>query len=77
MVDMQAVVTGIVAGIEHRADFIVVPKTLTPAAKAPGVLRWIAERLGPRASTIMRAIELASNSGWDDSRALHRQDYRA
>jgi len=74
MVPLSAVVTGIVSGIERRAELIVVPKTLTPTAKAPGIFRPILERLGFRGSTIAQAIELAASSGWNDSRALHRHD---
>ena len=51
-----------------------VPKTLTLTAKAPGLFRPIIERLGFRGSTIARAIELASSSGWHDRQALHRPD---
>jgi NAD(P)-dependent dehydrogenase (short-subunit alcohol dehydrogenase family) len=74
MVPLSTVVTGIVTGIERRAELIVVPKTLTLTAKAPGLFRPIIERLGFRGSTIARAIELASSSGWHDSQALHRHD---
>jgi hypothetical protein len=74
MVPLSTVVTGIVTGIERRAELIVVPKTLTLTAKAPGAFRPIIERLGFRGSTIARAIELASSSGWHDSQALHRHD---
>jgi len=74
MIGLPAVITGIVKGIERRADFIVVPKALTLTAKAPGLFRPIIERLGFRGPTITRAIELASSSGWHDSQALRRHE---
>jgi hypothetical protein len=50
MVPLQKVITGIVTGIERRADLIVVSKPLTLTAKAPGLFRPIVERLDSAAS---------------------------
>jgi NAD(P)-dependent dehydrogenase (short-subunit alcohol dehydrogenase family) len=74
MVGVETVVAGIVKGIERRSELIVVPKTLGLAARAPGFVRPIIERLGFRGSSIARASELASSSGWHDGRALRRQE---
>ncbi|MDO0916641.1 SDR family NAD(P)-dependent oxidoreductase [Streptomyces sp. DT2A-34] len=72
MVPLQKVVSGIVSGIERRADLIVVPKSLTLAAKAPGLFRPIVERLGFRGQTVPRAIGLASATGWHNPAAHDR-----
>lgn len=71
MVALQTVVDGIIAGIERRADQIIVPKALTLTAKAPGLFRPVVERAF-RESNIRRAIELASSTGWHDSQAHTR-----
>ena len=69
MVPMQTVIGGIVDGIERRANQIIVPKTLTLTAKAPGLFRPLLDRIGFRDSSIRRAIELASSTGWHDDQA--------
>jgi NAD(P)-dependent dehydrogenase (short-subunit alcohol dehydrogenase family) len=63
MVPLQAVTTGILNGIERRADLIAIPRTNTPIAKAPGVFRPFFDRFGFRGQTVPRAIELASRTG--------------
>lgn len=63
MVTLQTVTTDILNGIERRADLIVIPKTNTPIAKAPGVFRPFFDRFGFRGQTVRRAIELASPTG--------------
>ena len=72
MVPLDVVTTGIVHGIQRRAEQIVIPKTLTPMAKAPGLFRPLIERIGFRSNNVQRAMELASPSGWHDSNAINR-----
>ncbi|WP_437773457.1 SDR family NAD(P)-dependent oxidoreductase [Arthrobacter sp. KNU40] len=72
MVPLQKVISGIVTGIELRADLIVVPRPLTLTAKAPGLFRPILERLGFRDETIPRAIGLASAAGWHNPSSQDR-----
>jgi len=67
MIPREQVVRDIVAGIERRADMIVVPKMNTIVAKAPGFFRRFVERAGFRGEDIERAISLASATGWNDS----------
>ncbi|KVW73838.1 SDR family NAD(P)-dependent oxidoreductase [Burkholderia ubonensis] len=69
MIPREQVVREIVAGIERRADMIVVPKINTIVAKAPGFFRRFVERAGFRGEDIERAISLASATGWNDSAA--------
>ncbi|ABK13575.1 SDR family NAD(P)-dependent oxidoreductase [Burkholderia cepacia] len=69
MIPREQVVRDIVAGIERRADMIVVPKINTIVAKAPGFFRRFVERAGFRGGDIERAISLASATGWNDSAA--------
>lgn len=66
MIPLQDVVDGIVEGIERRSTKIVVPKSLTLTANAPGFFRQIFERLGFRDSSIQKAATLASPTGWND-----------
>ena len=65
MVSRESVVRNIVAGIEQRADMVVVPKRNTLIAKAPGLFRRFIERAGFRGKNIQKAIELASSTGWN------------
>jgi NAD(P)-dependent dehydrogenase (short-subunit alcohol dehydrogenase family) len=65
MVPREDVVRDIVAGIERRADMVVVPKRNTLIAKAPGLFRGFIERVGFRGKNIQHAIELASPTGWN------------
>jgi len=67
MIPREQVVRDIVAGIERRADMIVVPKTNAIVAKAPGFFRRFVERAAFRSSDIERAISLASATGWNGS----------
>ncbi|WP_116142101.1 SDR family NAD(P)-dependent oxidoreductase [Trinickia diaoshuihuensis] len=67
MIPREQVVRDIVAGIERRADMIVVPKINTIVAKAPGFFRRFIERAGFCGEDIERAISLASATGWNDS----------
>jgi hypothetical protein len=72
MVPLEKVTAGIVRGIERRADRVVVPRSLTLTANAPGLFRPILERVGFRPQTVQRALGLASASGWHDS-AVHER----
>ncbi|MDO2384406.1 SDR family NAD(P)-dependent oxidoreductase [Mycobacterium avium subsp. hominissuis] len=74
MVPMPTVTAGIVNGIERRADQIIIPKTLTLTAKAPGLFRTLVERIGFRDRAVQRAIDIASPSGWHDSQASSRHE---
>lgn len=65
MVSRESVVRNIVAGIERRADMVVVPKRNTLIAKAPGLFRRFIERAGFRGKDIQQAIKLASSTGWN------------
>ncbi|OUL84865.1 SDR family NAD(P)-dependent oxidoreductase [Paraburkholderia hospita] len=69
MIPREQVVRDIVAGIERRADMIVVPKINTIVARAPGFFRRFVERAGFHGEDIERAISLASATGWNDSAA--------
>ena len=72
MVPLEKVIAGIVRGIERRADRVVVPRSLTLTANAPGLFRPILERVGFRPQTVQRALGLASAAGWHDS-AVHER----
>jgi NAD(P)-dependent dehydrogenase (short-subunit alcohol dehydrogenase family) len=74
MVSLKTVIDGIVDGIERRAAQIIIPKTLTPTAKAAGLFRPFFDRVDFRPNSIQRAIELASPAGWKGSRALSRNE---
>ncbi|WP_278265769.1 SDR family NAD(P)-dependent oxidoreductase [Nocardia sp. AG03] len=67
MVPLDTVVAEIVAGIERRADLIVIPKTNSLFARVPGLIRPIVDRIGFRGTTIPDAIATASPSGWNSS----------
>ncbi|MFM9442279.1 SDR family NAD(P)-dependent oxidoreductase [Streptomyces acidiscabies] len=72
MVPLEKVIAGIVRGIERRADRVVVPRSLTLTANAPGLFRPILERVGFRPQAVQRAHGLASASGWHDPAAHER-----
>ncbi|MDX3245253.1 SDR family NAD(P)-dependent oxidoreductase [Streptomyces sp. ME18-1-4] len=72
MVPLEKVIAGIVRGIERRADRVVIPRSLTLTANAPGLFRPILERVGFRPQTVQRALGLASASGWHDP-AVHER----
>jgi NAD(P)-dependent dehydrogenase (short-subunit alcohol dehydrogenase family) len=65
MIDIKSVVHGIVTGIERRKTMVVVPKSHTIVAKAPGFARPIIDRVGFRGTTIPDAIAQASPTGWN------------
>ncbi|PVG83800.1 short-chain dehydrogenase [Nocardioides gansuensis] len=64
-IDIKSVVKGIVTGIERRKPMVVVPKSHTIVAKAPGLARPIIDRIGFRGSTIPDAIAQSSRTGWN------------
>ncbi|MGW3815340.1 SDR family NAD(P)-dependent oxidoreductase [Streptomyces sp. NPDC005046] len=64
MTPLDDVVEATVAGIEHRADMIVVPKSNALFARVPGLVRPLVDRLGFRGTTIPDAIDQASPTGW-------------
>jgi NAD(P)-dependent dehydrogenase (short-subunit alcohol dehydrogenase family) len=72
MVDRETVIANIVAGIERRADIIVIPRVNTLVARAPGLFRKFVDRVGFPGDTIARATELASAAGWHDTAARER-----
>jgi len=85
LVPRETVVDAIVAGIERRAEQIVVPRLFTPTAKLSGLFRPLVERFVFQDSQIMQAIShFATSIGSDDSElspaeslaALHRRDRR-
>ncbi|MGW4533087.1 SDR family NAD(P)-dependent oxidoreductase [Nocardia sp. NPDC004340] len=65
MIPLDDVVTGIVSGIERRADLIIVPKRLALLARIPGLIRPIVDRIGFPGTTIPDAIAQASPTGWN------------
>ena len=69
MVPLQLVVGEIANGIETAFGQDRGPKNLMLTANAPGLFRRIVERIGFRDSSIQKAVELASPSGWNDREA--------
>lgn len=59
MVPLETVIDDTVRGIERRANLIVVPKSNTPAARAPGLIRPVIDRIGYTRNPIPRTIEIA------------------
>jgi len=62
MVTIDAVVDGIIQGIEQRKDMIVVPRQNLPIANAPGMFRKIIEKLGFKQHDVVEAIALSDMS---------------
>ncbi|RKU04276.1 short-chain dehydrogenase [Burkholderia sp. Nafp2/4-1b] len=67
MIPRERVVQDIVAGIERRAEMIVIPKANSVVARAPGVFKRIIERAAFRGKDIEQAVHLASATGWNES----------
>jgi NAD(P)-dependent dehydrogenase (short-subunit alcohol dehydrogenase family) len=65
MVTLDEVVTDIVDGIEHRAALVVAPKKLGLAARIPGLMRPVIDRIGFPGTRIQDAMAQASPSGWN------------
>ncbi|AIA01461.1 SDR family NAD(P)-dependent oxidoreductase [Streptomyces noursei] len=74
---LSKVINRIVTGIECRANHIVVPRKITIVAKAPELFRPVIERLGFRRRTIIRAIALASSTGWHNPEAINKHETKA
>lgn len=72
MIPLETVVADTIAGIERRADKVVIPKSLALTANAPGFFRRIMERIGYTPERVRRAIELSSSTGWHDPKATAR-----
>jgi NAD(P)-dependent dehydrogenase (short-subunit alcohol dehydrogenase family) len=68
MIPREKVVRDIVAGLERRADMIVVPKSNTLVAKAPGFFRRFIERVGFDPAAVRKAVEAAAPSGWNSDK---------
>ncbi|WP_032364646.1 SDR family NAD(P)-dependent oxidoreductase [Rhodococcoides fascians] len=62
MIPLDTVVAATVTGIENRSDMIVPTRTNAVAARVPGLIRPITDRIGFRNNVIPRAIELASKT---------------
>ena len=63
MITVDDVVQGIVAGIEQRKEAVVLPRENILVAKAPGLFRKMAERLGFKQADVVEAIRLAEAGG--------------
>ncbi|WP_324188072.1 SDR family NAD(P)-dependent oxidoreductase [Nocardia higoensis] len=66
MVPLERVVRDLVSGIEHRSEFIVIPRRNALFARIPGIVRPVIDRIGFPGRTVVDAIERASASGWND-----------
>lgn len=60
-VAIDEVVAGIVNGIERRKDTVVVPKSLTPIARMPGLFRGFIDRFGFSDVNIAESIRLSKH----------------
>ncbi|MBY8867926.1 SDR family NAD(P)-dependent oxidoreductase [Streptomyces sennicomposti] len=64
MVPLGKVVDAVVTGIERRSPMIVVPRRIAPAARTPGLVRPLVDRIGFRGTTVPDAIARATETGW-------------
>lgn len=64
MIPLQAVVGATVTGIERRAPLIVPTRQNALAARIPGLIRPLVDRIGFPGNTIPEAIAQASEAGW-------------
>jgi NAD(P)-dependent dehydrogenase (short-subunit alcohol dehydrogenase family) len=72
MIPMETVLRELLAGIEARADTIVIPRRNSLIGMAPGVFRPLIERLGfPRGRTA-RAVGLTATSDGHGGQSNHR-----
>ncbi|WP_020111304.1 SDR family NAD(P)-dependent oxidoreductase [Rhodococcus sp. 114MFTsu3.1] len=62
MIPLDTVVAAAVTGIENRSDMIVPTRSNALAARIPGLIRPITDRIGFRHNVIPRAVELASHA---------------
>ncbi|WP_199791267.1 MULTISPECIES: SDR family NAD(P)-dependent oxidoreductase [unclassified Streptomyces] len=63
-VPLGKVVDAVVTGIERRSPMIVVPRRIAPAARTPGLVRPLVDRIGFRGTTVPDAIARAGETGW-------------
>lgn len=68
MIPIETVVDSVVAGIERRADLVVPTRRNALAARVPGLVRPLIDRIGFRGTTIPDAIAQASPTGWSRTR---------
>ncbi len=68
MIPLETVVESVVTGIENRSALIVPTRQNALAARVPGLVRPLVDRIGFRGTTIPDAIAQASASGWVDQR---------
>lgn len=61
MVPLEQVVAGVIDGIRHRRDLVVVPRQNSIPARAPGFFRRFIEWVGFRDTEIAQAIALAGD----------------
>ena len=64
MIPLETVVDSIVTGIERRSALIVPTRMNAIAARVPGLVRPLVDRIGFRGTTIPDAIAQASEAGW-------------
>ncbi|WP_271105781.1 SDR family NAD(P)-dependent oxidoreductase [Pseudomonas tohonis] len=60
-IDIEHVIGDVVAGIEKRADIVVVPKGNTLVAQMPGLFRRLIERLGYSEEHIAETLRIAAS----------------
>ncbi len=63
MIPLDEVVDAITTGIERRSPMIVAPRSFALAARVPGLIRPLVDRIGFRGTTIPDAIAQAKD-GW-------------
>lgn len=68
MIPIETVVDSVVSGIERRADLVVPTRLNAVAARVPGLVRPIIDRIAFRGTTIPDAIDQASPAGWSRPR---------
>ncbi|MEU2298053.1 SDR family NAD(P)-dependent oxidoreductase [Streptomyces antibioticus] len=64
MIPLDKVVDAVVTGIERRSPMIVAPRRLGLAARTPGLVRPLVDRIGFRGTTVPDAIARATPAGW-------------
>lgn len=68
MLPLETVVDSMVTGIEKRAKIIVPGRTNALAARIPGLVRPLVDKIGFPGTTIPDAMAQASEAGWVSSR---------
>ncbi|MFL1428128.1 MULTISPECIES: SDR family NAD(P)-dependent oxidoreductase [unclassified Nocardiopsis] len=64
MIPLETVVDSVVTGIERRSNLIVPTWTNALAARVPGLVRPLADRIGFRGTAIPDAIARVTGAGW-------------